>query len=107
MSRKTYPSDITREQFEAIRTKLDDFRHTTKPRSHDLYDIFCGILYVLKTGCQWRALPSDYPPWRSVYSYYRQWGAKPFEDKPSLLEQLLQERVEHERSTQGRLKKQP
>lgn len=105
MSRKVYPSDISRKQFEAIRAKLDDFRHKTKPRSHDHYDIFCGILYVLKTGCQWRALPSDYPPWRSVYSYYRQWGAKPFEDKPSLLEQLLQERVEYERSTQGRLKK--
>jgi hypothetical protein len=42
--RATYPSDISREQFDAIRPKLESFRHSTKPRILDLYDIFCGIL---------------------------------------------------------------
>jgi transposase len=57
--RAVYPSDITREQFEVIRPKLEGFRRKTKPRVLDLYDIFCGMLYVLKSACQWRMLPKD------------------------------------------------
>jgi transposase len=39
-----------------------------------LYDTFCAVLYVLRTGCQWRALPSDFPKWSTVYSYFRKWS---------------------------------
>jgi transposase len=63
MPRAIYPSDITPEQFEIIRPHLESFKKTTKPRELDLYDIFCAILYVLKSSCQWRMLPSDYPKW--------------------------------------------
>ena len=42
--RKTYPNDITREQFEIIRKDLEGARKTTHPRKYDLYDIFCAIL---------------------------------------------------------------
>jgi transposase len=91
--RAAYPSDISREQFEVIRPKLEGFRRKTKPRKLDLYDIFCGIYYVLKSGCQWSMLPTDYPPYHTVYTYFRQWAAKPFSDQPSLLESLLQELV--------------
>ncbi|PEF40666.1 IS5/IS1182 family transposase, partial [Bacillus wiedmannii] len=35
----------------------------------DLYEVFCGILYLLITGCQWRNLPRDFPNWKTVYSY--------------------------------------
>jgi len=41
--RKTYPSDINREQFEQIRFQLESFRKKTKPRTVDLYEVFCGI----------------------------------------------------------------
>ena len=51
MSRKPYPSDVSREQFEAIRPLLESARKQTKPRTLDLYDVFCGVLYVLKSGC--------------------------------------------------------
>ena len=81
-----YPSDITREQFEAIRPLLESARKRTKPRRHDLYDVFCGILYVLKSGCQWRMLPADFPDWNSVYAYFRKWSAQR-EEQPSLLEE--------------------
>jgi transposase len=101
--RKPYPSDVSRPQFEAIRPQLECFRRVTKPRQHDLYDIFCGILYVLKSGCEWSMLPRDYPPHHTVYSYFRQWGAKPFADQPSLLERLQQ--LEAEREADGREKK--
>ena len=45
--RKSYPSDITREQFEVIRP----VKKTTHPRKYDLYDIFCAVLYLVKEGC--------------------------------------------------------
>ena len=85
----TYPSDITRAQFELIRALLESSRKRTKPRTVDLYDVFCGIVYVLKSGCQWRMLPSDYPKWQLVYKYFRQWSEIPSEGKHSLLESAL------------------
>jgi transposase len=69
-----YPSDISREQFERIRSVLEKARKTTKPRTIDLYDVFCGVLYVLKSGCQWRMLPKDFPTWRTCYEYFRKWS---------------------------------
>ena len=100
--RKTYPSDITREQFEQIRLDLEGFKKRTKPRRVDLYDIFCGVLYVLKSGCQWRMLPDDLPKWRTVNEYYYQWSKKSKEEAPSLLEEILKKLVGEERLKLGR-----
>ena len=83
-----YPSDISREQFERIQPILDKARKRTKPRTVDLYDIFCGVLYVLKSGCQWRMLPKDYPKWRTCDDYFQKWGQKR-EGGYSLLEDAL------------------
>ena len=85
--RAEYPSDINREQFARIQPMLEGARKKTKPRKIDLYDVFCAILYILRTGCQWRSLPSDFPKWGTVYSYYQIWA----EDKGqgSLLEYAL------------------
>ena len=55
----SYPSDISREQFARILPVLESARRRTKPRTVDLYDVFCGVLYLLKSGCQWRMLPAD------------------------------------------------
>ena len=54
----SYPSDISREQFARILPTLESARRRTKPRTVDLYDVFCGVLYLLKSGCQWRMLPA-------------------------------------------------
>jgi transposase len=85
---KVYPSDISREQFERIKPLLESARKKTKPRVIDLYDVFCGLLYVLKSGCQWRMLPSDFPKWRTVHAYFQIWSLKP-NDESSVLEQVL------------------
>jgi len=69
----TYPSDITREQFEYIKPILEGARKKTKPRKYDLYDVFNALLYITKTACQWRALPHDYPDYRTVHAYFRIW----------------------------------
>lgn len=86
--RKTYPSDISRLQFEKIRPLLEGARKKTKPRTHDLYDLYCGILYVLKSGCQWRMIPSDFPMWRTIHSYFQIWSEQK-EGQPSILQQAL------------------
>ena len=85
----SYPSDITREQFDPILPILEAVRRRTKPRSVDLYDVFCGVLYLLKSGCQWRMLPRDFPGWRTCYKYFRQWGGRPDPEGASILEQVL------------------
>ena len=86
--RKRYPSDITREQFESIKPILENARKKTAPRKVDLYNVFCAVLYVLKTGCQWRALPHEYPKWKTVYSYFEIWSEKK-KKQPTILEQVL------------------
>ena len=85
--RKGYPSDIKREQFEVIRPLLESARRKTAPRKVELYEVFCAVLYLLRTGCQWRALPSDFPKWRTVHSYFAIWSEP--REGGSLLEQSL------------------
>ena len=86
--RKRYPSDITRAQFAVIEPILLSARKKTAPRKLDLYEVFCAVLYLLKTGCQWRALANDFPKWRSVHAYFQIWSEKK-EDQPSILERVL------------------
>jgi transposase len=102
--RKKYPSDITREQFEKIRPILESARKKTKPRKLDLYEIFCALLYLLKSGCQWRMLPSEYPKWNVVYFYFQIWNKKE-ENEDSILEIVLRELVRELRTQAGRQEK--
>ena len=88
MPRKTYPSDVTREQFEIIRPLPESARKQTKPRTLDLYEVCCAVLYVLKSGCQWGMLPEGFPKWRSVHAYFQIWSTQK-NDQPSILEQVL------------------
>ncbi len=88
MREKAYGSDIGWEQFEQILPLLEGVRKRTKPRTVDLYEVFCALLYLLKTGCQWRMLPSDFPKWRTVHSYFQKWS-EPGPDGVSVLERAL------------------
>jgi transposase len=83
-----YPSDINAEQFERIRPILERARKKTRPRTVDLHHVFCGVLYVLKSGCQWRMLPQDFPKWRTCHEYFRQWSEEQ-ENGLSLPEEAL------------------
>ena len=84
-----YPSDISREQFNKILPLLESARKNTRPRTIDLYDVFCAILYLLKSGCQWRMLPKDFPKWRSCYHYFVIWSKKVDDSSESILEKVL------------------
>ncbi len=88
MKRKPYPSDISPEKFAEIEPLLRSVRRSTKPIKLDLYEVFCAVLYLLRTGCQWRYLPPQFPKWHNVYAYWRKWS-EPEPHGVSVLEQAL------------------
>ena len=99
--RKSYPSDISKEQFENISGDLTEGKKKTHPSTYDLYDIFCAVLYLLKEGCTWRAIPHDFPKWQNV-RYHYDIQAKPDENGVSILNRVLRKLAEAEREKNGR-----
>jgi transposase len=89
MAGHEFPSDINREQFEQVRELLEAARRKTRPRKHDLYDVFCAVLYFLDTGVAWRSMPPVFPPWRTVHEYFTQWTMQR-DDDGMLLERALE-----------------
>ena len=71
MARKPYPTDLTDEQWALIEPYIPPEKWGGRTRSVDMRGVFDGIQYVLRTGCAWRHLPHDLPPWGTVHYYYR------------------------------------
>src|SRR5438309_10516507 len=71
MERETYPSDLTDDQWAVLEPLLPGAKPGGRPRSVDLREVVDGVLYVVRTGCQWRAMPHDLPPWGTCHYYYR------------------------------------
>ncbi len=67
-----YPSDLTDEQWQLIRALLPKASKVGRPRVERRW-IVNAILYLNRTGCQWRALPSDFPKWKTVYTVFWRW----------------------------------
>jgi putative transposase len=72
MRTESYPSDVTDEQWALIEPHLPVYP-AGRPRSTDLRDVVDAIFYILRTGCQWRYLPKDFPPRSTVWRYFDQW----------------------------------
>ena len=68
-----YPSDLTDAEWALIAPLIPPAKHGGRRRTVDLREIVNAILYVLSTGCQWRALPKDLPPRSTVYDYLALW----------------------------------
>jgi putative transposase len=75
MSRSAYPSDLTDAQWQLIQPLLPAAKPGGRPRKHDLRAIVNALFYLNREGCTWRALPHDFPPWRTVYDYFAAWRA--------------------------------
>lgn len=88
MNRPIFPSDVTRERFETVREILEASRRKTRPRKHDLYDVFCAVLHLLHTGSTWRSMPPEFPPWRTVHEFFLQ-STMLGKDDRTLLESAL------------------
>src|SRR5437763_12557368 len=72
MRTQSYPSDVTDEQWALIRPHLPVYPGG-RPRTTDLRDVVDAIFYLLRTGCQWRYLPTDFPPKSTVWRYFDEW----------------------------------
>lgn len=66
-----YPSDLTDSQWDFIQSHLPCARGGGRPRTTNLRQILNAIFYLVRNGCTWRALPKSYPPWQTVYDYFR------------------------------------
>lgn len=65
-----YPSDLKDKEWDLIKEHFATGRYGNRA-IHSRRSLVNGILYVVKTGCQWRMLPSDFPAWKTVYGYFR------------------------------------
>src|SRR5262245_8495052 len=70
-TRQPYPSDLTDREWSQVSRFIPAPKTGGRPAKYDRREIVNGLLYVSRTGCQWRALPHDLPPWDSVYWYFR------------------------------------
>lgn len=68
---KRYPTDLTDEEWTRIRPFLPEPAATGRRREVDLREVMNAIRYVARTGCGWRMLPKDFPPWQTVYWWFR------------------------------------
>lgn len=73
MKRPKYPSDVTEQEWQVLEPLIPACQAGGRPAEHGRREIVNAIFYVLRTGCQWRYLPHDFPAWQTVYTYYRQW----------------------------------
>lgn len=73
MERKPYPTDLSNEQWKLIEPLLPPAKPGGRPRKTDLREVFNALLYLNRTGCPWRLLPHEFPPWKTVYNYFRAW----------------------------------
>jgi len=92
ISMTNYPTDLSNSQWQVIEQYVKDKRK----RKYSYREILNAILYLVKTGCQWRMLPHDFPKWQTVYFYYSRWK------RDGTLEQIQQALVEKIRKQQGR-----
>jgi putative transposase len=72
MRTKPYDTDLTNDQFALLEPLLPRPKRTGRPPAN-LRDVLDGILYLVRSGCQWRLLPHDFPPWSTVHTWYRRW----------------------------------
>lgn len=72
-SSRGYPSDLTDAEWAILAPLIPPAREGGRPRTTEMRDVLDAIFYVNRTGCQWRALPHDFPPWSTVWSYFRRW----------------------------------
>jgi len=73
-SRLRYPSDLTDEEWALISPRIPPARRGGNKRTVNLREIVNGLMYILSTGCQWRAIPKDLPPRSTLYDYFDLWN---------------------------------
>jgi putative transposase len=73
MMRRAYTTDLSDAEWGLIEPHLPVREAPGRPRLHPLREILDAVFYILRSGCAWRLLPHDFPPWKTVYHYFRAW----------------------------------
>ena len=73
MSRRAYPTDLTDAQWAILEPYVPAPKPGGRPAKHPRREIVNAMLYVLRGGIAWRLLPHEFPPWQTVYDYFRLW----------------------------------
>ncbi|MCA1681223.1 MAG: IS5 family transposase [Actinobacteria bacterium] len=72
-TKRRYPSDLTDAQWALVEPLLSAVRPGGRPEAHARREVVNAILYLVRTGCSWRQLPKDFPPWETVYWHFKRW----------------------------------
>jgi putative transposase len=91
-----YPSSLKEQEWQIIKPLLPKPKKKGRPLSYSWREILDGILYVTRSGCAWRLMPENLPPWQSVYYHFRQW------QKAGIWQKLNQALAEIVRCREGR-----
>jgi putative transposase len=94
--RRRYPTDLTDAQWALLAPVIPAPKLGGRPAMHDRRELVDAMLYWLRSGCAWRLLPHDFPPWRTVYHSWRLWR------RQGLWERVLARLRQQERGRQGR-----
>ena len=73
MSTKRYASDLSDEEWALLEPLVPAAKPGGRPRTVEMREVLNGIFYLLKTGCQWRMLPKEFPHWKAVNDYFSKW----------------------------------
>jgi len=73
MNAKRYPTDLTDAQWRRLEPLIPKAKPGGRPRSTDMREALNAMFYIARSGCAWRMLPKDFPPWRTVYEFFAQW----------------------------------
>src|SRR5215813_11010573 len=73
MSYQLYPNDLTDREWEYIKALIPAAKPGGRKRETDMRLTLNAIFYITRAGCPWRYLPREYPPWQTVYGYFRTW----------------------------------
>ena len=87
-----YPSDLSDAEWQIIRRLLPAPKPGGRPRVTDLRAVINAIFSVLRSGCAWRMLPHDFPPYSTVYMYFKQWRVEGVWEK---IHDVLRDRIRH------------
>jgi putative transposase len=71
--KRSYPTDLTNTEWGCLESHVPAPNGRGRPKTHSTREILDAVFYVLKSGCPWRLLPKDFPPWESVYWWFRRW----------------------------------
>ena len=73
MNRRAYPTDLRDEEWAVLAPLIPPAKPGGRPRTTEIREVLNAIFYLLRSGGAWRLLPHEFPPWQTVYDYFRSW----------------------------------